>query len=198
MDFVLQKKGFGSVWRKWILGCLSTVSFSIFINGRPHGKFKGSRGLRQGDPLSPFLFTIVVDVLGRLIDKAKECNVIQGFSMGRDKVEVTHLQFADDTLFFMEAKPNVFLNYLKPLEAFGSVSRLRVNLKKSSLLGINIDEEMIQHWASFSGCKVGLWPIKYLGLPLVGNPRKIDFWDSVVSKVTKRLYGWKKASLQRE
>ena len=138
-----------------------------------------------------------MDVLGRLIDKAKECNVIQGFSMGRDKVEVTHLQFADDTLFFMEAKPNVFLNYLKPLEAFGSVSRLRVNLKKSTLLGINIDEEMIQHWASFSGCKVGLWAIKYLGLPLVGNPRKIDFWDSMVSKVTKRLYGWKKTYLQR-
>ena len=70
IDFVLEKKGFGSAWRKWIMGCLSTVSYSIFINERPRGKFRGSRGLRQGDPLSPSLFTLVVDVLGRLKDKA--------------------------------------------------------------------------------------------------------------------------------
>ena len=52
------------------MGCLSTVSFSVFINESSRGKFRRSRGLRQGDPLSPFLFTLVVDALGRLIDKA--------------------------------------------------------------------------------------------------------------------------------
>ena len=77
------------------MGSLSTVSFSIFINGRPRGKFRGSRGLRQGDPLSLFLFTLVVDVLGRLIDKAIQCQAIRGFIVGKDKMEVSHLQFAD-------------------------------------------------------------------------------------------------------
>ena len=99
LDFVLLKKGFGSFWRKWILRCLSTASFSISINGILRGKFKSSRGLRQGDFLSPFFFALVANVLGRLIDKANDCNVIRGFIVGRNKVEVTHLQFADDTLF---------------------------------------------------------------------------------------------------
>ena len=73
------------------MGCLSIASYSVFINGRLRGKFKGSRGLRQRDPLSPFLFTLIVDVLGRFIDKAKDSNEIRGFTVGRDKVEVTHL-----------------------------------------------------------------------------------------------------------
>ena len=63
------------------MGCLSTVSFSVFINGRPRGKFNGSKGLRQGDPLSPFLFTLIVDVLSRMIDKAKDCNELRDFSV---------------------------------------------------------------------------------------------------------------------
>ena len=178
LDFVLQKKGFGSLRRKWILGCLSTISFSIFINGRP-----------RRDPLYPFLFTLVAHILGRLIDKAKECDTIHGFLMGKNKVEVTHLQFADDTLLFLEASHNVFLNILRLLEVFGSVSGLQVNLSKSTLLGINIDDDMLQNLASLSGCEVGAWPIKYLGLPLGGNPWKLDFWEPVVSKVKKRLDG---------
>ena len=174
LDLVLEKKGFGSLWRKWILGCLSTVFFSIFINGRPRGKFKRSRGLRQGDPLSPFLFTLVVDVLGRLIDKSIQCRVIRGFIVEKDKVEVSHLQFAEDTLLFMEANCNFFLNYLAILEVFGYISGL-LNLRKIIILGINTDEDLIHNMATLSGCDVGAWPMNYLGMPLEGNPRKIGF-----------------------
>ena len=55
IDHVLEKKGFGERWRKWMKGCLSYSNFSIMINGKPRGKFNASRGIRQGDPLSPFL-----------------------------------------------------------------------------------------------------------------------------------------------
>ena len=177
------------------MGCLSTVSFFIFINGRPRGKFKGSRGLRQGDPLSPFLFTLVIDVLGRLIDKAIRGRAICGFIVGKDKIEVSHLQFADDTLLFMEANRNFFLNYLAILEVFGSILGLCVNLRKSIILGINTEDVWIHNLATLTGCEVGVWPMSYLGKPLGGNPRKIDFWELVVTKVAKRLDGWKKSSL---
>ena len=179
------------------MGCLSTVSYSVFINGRSRGKFKGSRGLRQGDLLSPFLFTLVVDVLGRLIDKATQCRAIRGFTVGKDKVEVSHLQFADDTLLFMEANCNYFLNYLTILEVFSSISGLRVNLRKSIILGINTDIDLLNYMSTISGCEIGVWPIRYLGLPLGGNPCKVDFWEPMVKKVAKRLEGWKKAFLSR-
>ena len=152
------------------MSCFSTISFSIFINGRLREKFKGSRGLRQGDPLSPFLFTLVVDVLGRLIDKAKYYNVLRDLFVGKDEVEVSHLEFVDYPLFFMEANRNYFLNCLKLLEVFCSISRLRVSLRKSTLLGINTDDEFLQNMAALSGCELGGWLIKYLGLSLGGNP----------------------------
>ena len=114
-------------------------------------------------------------MLARLIDKAKDCNVIRGFIVGRDRVEVAHLQFADDTLLFMEANHSYFLNFLRILEVFRSCSGLRVNLSKSTLLGINTNVVLIQDLADLSGFELGDWPIKYLGLPLGGNPRRIDF-----------------------
>ena len=91
LDFTLEMKGFGLRWRKWMLGCLFNASYSIFVNGRPREKFRGSRGLHQGYPLSLFLFAIVVDGLGSFIDKAKSCELLKGFVVGRDGVEVFHL-----------------------------------------------------------------------------------------------------------
>lgn len=104
--------------------------------GRPRGKFKGERGLRQEDPLSPFLFNLVVDVLGRLVDKAKTMNEIRGLKVGRDKVVITHIQFADDTLFFIESENHMQL-LLEILNPFCQRSGLKINLDKSALLGIN-------------------------------------------------------------
>ena len=110
-------------------------------------------------------------------------------------MEVSHLQFADDTLLFMEADRTCFLNFLRILEVFRSISGLRVNLNKSTILGINTDPIILQELATLSSCEIGELPIKYLGIPLGGNPRKIDFWDPVLTKIAKRLDGWKKAFL---
>ena len=92
-------------------GCLSSANFSVLINGRPRGKFKASRGLRQGNPLSPFLFTLLVDVLSRLLEKAQENNLIKGLCIGQEKVEISHLQFSDDTIFFLAGAKEVWTIY---------------------------------------------------------------------------------------
>lgn len=167
------------------------------INSRPRGKFKASRGLRQGDPLSPFLFTLVIDMLSRILEKAQEMDVFHGLVVGHDRVKVSHLQFADDTMFFTRDKPEYWHNLLETLDLFCFISGMRINKAKCLLVGINYNEGDLSGLAGAWGCKPGVWPILYLGLPLGGNPRVLSFWDPVVEKVKKRLQKWKKVCLSK-
>ena len=100
LDHVLEKKGFSPKWRNWMRGCLSSVSYAILVNGNAKGWVKASKGLRQGDPLSPFLIIIVADVLSRMMLRAEKRSLLEGFRVGRNGTRVSHLQFADDTIFF--------------------------------------------------------------------------------------------------
>ena len=79
---LLERSGFSTKWRQWILFFLSTICFSILINGSPCGFFGSTRGLRQGDPLSPLLFVLVMDALGRMLDKVVLEGRLSGFSVG--------------------------------------------------------------------------------------------------------------------
>lgn len=85
--------GFGVKWRNWIRICVSSPSFSILVNGTPQGFFKDSRGLRQGDPLSTYLFILMVDLLGRLSDKAEEVDFIEGFQAKEGSSTIRFIQF---------------------------------------------------------------------------------------------------------
>ncbi|KAL5548851.1 hypothetical protein UlMin_004082 [Ulmus minor] len=197
LDFVLEKKGFGVRWRSWMRGCISSVNFSIMINGKPRGRFGASRGLRQGDPLSPFLFILVADILGRMMDKAVRIGEVKGFKVGREEEVVSHLQFVDDTLFLLEPDKSNIEKVNTILKFFSMCSGLKINMNKSSLAGISLTEEEVGVLASEVGCEKGSWPMKYLGLPLGGNPNSAEFWTPVIEKVSKRLDGWKKAFLSK-
>ena len=98
--------GFGLKWRGWIKACVTSVRFSILVNGSSEGFFGSSRGLRQGDPLSPLLFLLIMEVLSILLGKTKESNLIQGFHVGAMNsvgVHISQLLFADDTILFCDA-----------------------------------------------------------------------------------------------
>ena len=129
------------------------LSFAILVNGSTKGWGKASRGLKQGDPLSPFLFTLVVGVLSRLIFKAEKRGLIEGFLVGRNGTRVSILQFADNNIFFSKAS----LEHLQILKiiilVFGQVSGLKINLEKSSILGTNTNKEMVSRLASIMDCQ---------------------------------------------
>ena len=176
-------------------GCLSSVSYAILVNGSAKGWVKASRGLRQGDPLSPFLFTLVADVLSRMLMRAEERNMMEGFRVGRNRTRVSHLQFADDTIFFSNSREEELQTLKSLLLVFGHISGLKVNLNKSSIYGINLDQAHLSRLAEMLDCKASGWPILYLGLPLGGNPKACGFWDPVVERISSRLDGWQKAYL---
>ena len=134
-------------------GCLSSVSYAILVNDNAKGWVKASRGLRQCDPLSPFLFTIVADVLSRMLLKVEERSVLEGFRVGRNRVRVTHLQFSDDTIFFANSCMEELQTLKRLLLVFGKISGLKVNLDKSNLFGINLDQNHLSRLALLLDCK---------------------------------------------
>lgn len=104
---------------------------SILVNGSPTDEFYLTRGVRQGDPLSPFLFLIAAEGLNILVKEASNCGIFKGVKVGRENVVVSHLQYADDTIFFGDWSRSNACNLMGILKCFEGVSGLRVNLNKS-------------------------------------------------------------------
>ncbi|GKV05101.1 hypothetical protein SLEP1_g17145 [Rubroshorea leprosula] len=195
LELMMEKFGFCLKWRKWIKECLSTSSVSVLVNGSPTAEFSMEKGLRQGDPLAPFLFLLVAEALNELIYKAKELNLYKGVEMGEERLEVTHLQFADDSIFFCDASDLNIKAIKGILRTFELVSGLKVNFFKSALYGINVKAEDISKWAESLNCMVGDIPFKYLGVPVGANPRKFSTWAPIIDCLRLKLSGWKCESL---
>ena len=118
---LMENMGFENHWIQLIYGCISSVSYSILVNGEPHGDIKPTRGLRQGNPLSPYLFLLVSEGLNGLIQQAMATSAIRGFFLCRNGPWISHLFFADDTLLFckLELKEvQIIQNLLKKYEGF--------------------------------------------------------------------------------
>ncbi|XP_052114413.1 uncharacterized protein LOC127745584 [Arachis duranensis] len=126
--------GFGWKWRTWAKECIGIASMSILVNGSPSKPFKMERGLRQGDPLSLFLFVLVVDVLHRMVGEAVRNKRILPLLIGKDNTETSHLQFADDIILFCLLEEETIRNYAKLLRCFEMMSGLAINFDKSSLI----------------------------------------------------------------
>ncbi|XP_058216715.1 uncharacterized protein LOC131327580 [Rhododendron vialii] len=189
--YMLKKAGFGDKWCGWIRECCSTVSMSVLINGSATQEFQTQKGLRQGDPLSPFLFNVVAEALNILLERAQEKNIIKSVKLGSNGVTISHLLFADDTILFCNNDLEEMGNIKRILRCFQLMSGLKINYSKSSVCGVKIQREDVQALAQVMGCRVESLPIKYLGLPLGANPRRIKTWEPVLERTQKRLSIWR-------
>jgi hypothetical protein len=155
--YILERMGFGHRWCRWIKACISTVRFSVLVNGSPAGFFSSSRGLRQGDPLSPLLFLLVMEVLSRILRKTVEGCFITGFNIGSD-VSISHLLFADDSILFCDANPQHMMYIRLVLTFFEAVTGLRVNMSKSEMVPVGVVPNL-RVLADIMGCRISSLPM---------------------------------------
>ncbi|GKV53518.1 hypothetical protein SLEP1_g60039, partial [Rubroshorea leprosula] len=191
LDVMLDKLGFCLLWRTWIQECLASASVSILVNGSPTEEFQMTKGLRQGDPLAPFLFLVVAEALNGLINKAVEEGLLEAATVGSGVVQISHLQFTDDTLIFCKASPDNAWAIKCIFRSFELISGLKVNFFKSSLSGIHVNDEDLSAMADMLNCMVGTIPFKYLGVPVGANSRKVSTWSPIVECLRKRLSSWR-------
>ena len=144
--------------------CISTTSYSISINGFMHGFFKGHQGIRQGDPISPFLFVLCLEYLSRSLNQLRDSRVFNIHPKCQG-LNITHLVLADDLILFSrEAVTSVQL-LLNKLWSFGDYSGLRVSMQKSNLFAAGIPRDDLETIKSLSGFSDGRFPFRYLGFP---------------------------------
>jgi hypothetical protein len=184
LDAVMGKMAFPPLWLKWMRECVCTATASVLVNGSPTDEFPLQRGLRQGDPLSPFLFLLAAEGLNVMMTSMVERNMFTGYSLGeQESVMVSHLQFADDTLL-VGAKSWANVRALRAvLVLIELMSGLKVNFHKSMLVGVNISESWLHEAASVLHCKIGKVPFLYLGLPNGGDSRRLGFWEPMLTRI---------------
>jgi hypothetical protein len=197
--YLLRRCGFGERWCLWIKQCITTARFSILINGVPSGYFGSSRGVHQGDPLSPFLFVLVMEAFSKMLGAFTSRGLISGFSVGsneQDRVSVSHLLFADDTLVFCGADASQVGHIGALLVCFEAASGLKVNWSKSGLIPVgsagNVDQ-----LAGILGCGTGNLPLKYLGLLMGASFKLKTMWVELEELMARRLAPWKRLYLSK-
>src|ERR1044072_7335260 len=177
---MLKRMNFSDKCIHWIGNCLSSTSISVLVNGSPTSEFRPQKGIRQGDPLAPFLFLIVAEGLTGLVKNAVRMNKLVGYSIGRsESVQVSILQFADDTLLIGEASVQNVMTMKAILRCFELVSGLKVNFAKSGCVGIGAAESQINLFASILHCKIQNTPVKYLGIPIGGGLSQQEPWRPI-------------------
>ncbi|CAA0807047.1 Uncharacterized mitochondrial protein AtMg01250, partial [Striga hermonthica] len=130
---IMLQMGFHIDFVQLIMICISTTSFSFKINGEVSGYVIPSRGIRQGDPLSPYLFLVVAEILSALVNHATQTGHITGLKISPNGPAFSHLLFADDSLFFCKATVDQALSILSVLDKYHLFTGQCVNWSKSSI-----------------------------------------------------------------
>nr|GEX94269.1 RNA-directed DNA polymerase, eukaryota, reverse transcriptase zinc-binding domain protein [Tanacetum cinerariifolium] len=196
LDDIVDKFGFGHTWHHWIKSCLYSSKASILVNGSPTDDFSFHRGLRQGDPLSPFLLILVMESLRisfqRLIDRGMFTLITVGHN---NHVSISHLFYADDVMFIGKWSLENVNALMLMLHCFFLASGLKINVQKSSIAGIGVLSSTVHNMTAMFGCSASKLPFSYLGVNVGANMKRVSSWDVVINKVTAKLSSWKAKTL---
>jgi exonuclease III len=192
---VLRQLGFGLIWRDIISGLLGSSSTRVLANGILGESTLHRRGLRQGDPMSPMLFILVMDVLSQMVSMADTSGLIQPLSYRALQHRIS--LYADDVVLFLRPEANDISITMDILSLFGEASGLKTNVQKSSAFPIRCHEEDIQVIQDNLPCEVSEFPCRYLRLPLSLKKLTKAQFQSMIDRLADQLPGWKADLLNR-
>ena len=191
LNKVLDRLGFHSNWITWIMECIRSVSYSFLINGAAQGKVIPSRGIRQGDPLSPYLFILCTEVLSRLCYRAMQDGSLAGVKVARNCPPINHLLFADDTMFFTKTSVACCEALKRVLSLYEGASGQCINVGKSAItfsaktpseVKSRVKELLNIHQEGGTG--------KYLGLPEHFGRKKRDIFANLIDRIRQKSISW--------
>lgn len=186
---ILYCRGFNDSWNTCIKMLLASARSSIILNGVPGNWISCKQGLRQGDPLSPYLFIIVADVLQTLIRKSQLRHPLN------PQMTPSTLQYADDTLIICKASSQDVALIKRILDDFSSATGLEINYSKSTMVCIHVPPEDQVQLANVLGCRLENFPQTYLGLLLSTTKLNFDAFAPVISRVDRFLASWQASLL---
>ncbi|KAA3465749.1 reverse transcriptase [Gossypium australe] len=188
---VMNKMGFARKWIELIMKCITSVSYTVLINGSRGRIFNPSGGLRQGDPLSPFLFLICSEGLSALMRTAKKNGLLRGAKASRKGLEISHLLFADDCMMFGEATEKGARVLKDLLNTYERCSGQCVNFGKSTIFySTNTTEGSKAAVGRLLGVRSSSSPKKYLGLPNMVGRQKKEAFQNLVDRIASRIERW--------
>ena len=193
---IMLTMGFHHKWVALMMECVRIVSYSVLINGEPKGYFHPSRGLRQGDPISPYLFLLCAEGLHALLIRATVSHQLQGLSISRSGPKLTHLFFADDCVLFCRAtlmECNIIMEILRRYER---ASGQQINQDKTTLFfsasTTPTTQDEIKHALQLPAIQ---HYETYLGLPSMVGRSKYASFSQLKERMWRKVQGWKEKLL---
>ncbi|XP_043697269.1 uncharacterized protein LOC122648066 [Telopea speciosissima] len=187
---VMGRMGFLDKFIGWVKACVTTPMFSILINGSPTGFFNGGRGIRQGDPLSPYLFTLAMEAFSRIMRRLEIDGQIKLLPRCKS-FHLSHLIFVDDLMIFVKGNRDSILASLGGLDEFIALSGLQLNRSKSSIILGGLTQTSSLELLDLMGFSKTKLPIRYLGVPLGFGRLSMKDCSPILDLFCRKLEGWK-------
>jgi hypothetical protein len=186
LEQVLVKLGFHRTWVQWIMSCVTTVRYTVRFNGVLLDTFQPTRGLRQGDPLSPYLFLFVADGLSKILQQGVTDRALEGLRVSRRAPEITSLLFADGSLLFFRASLEQTRWVKEALIRYCRATGQLINFDKCSILcnenkGAEVKDMLIREL----NVRTVSFEAKYMGLPTPEGRMKVERFQALTERLTK-------------
>lgn len=190
--------GFAEAWVSLVMKLVQGVSYRFKLNGAIGEKLIPQRGLHQGDPLSPYLFIICIDVLSHMISNHRSSGSLQGMTLAPSSPPLTHLFFADDAILFTKATNQEFYQLQQILNSFSEALGQRINIVKSGFIGGKyLPAQRKSELANILSLQIWDNPGLYLGIPAEWGRSKTQSLAWIKEKLLNKIQGWKSLLLNQ-